>query len=833
MGKSVKNKKKIDWSQVKDFFQSERTRIVTGILLLVISFYIFISLISFIISGDNDYNLLHHTLSDLSAEKATFTNAGSSLGAKIANLFINRWFGLSTLLWPIFTAAVAIRLLHSTLKYSLVKGLISTLFFTIWFSVFFALTIPVIDAIDYLQFGGDHGIQLVALGTSTVGTMGIALILLTSLIIFCVIGFVQFYHRIVEGISNLFKRKKADDEAAEDDANTELTDDNASDNPEEGEDDDEIVLIDPEELTKPESSEESEDTEWSKEDADAIEEGAEEENDLESEDELVTPVATEPTNNIPFEVTNAPTTDKPADDVIFEVAKGEDAGSELVEQYGQYDPTLDLPHYKFPTFDLLKKFDTTAKIDAEEQQANKERIIRTLQNYGIGIKEIKATVGPTITLYEIVPADGIRISRIRNLGDDIALSLSAIGIRIIAPIPGKGTIGIEVPNKHAQIVPMQSLLASKKYQETTFDLPIAIGKTITDEVFMVDLAKLPHLLVAGATGQGKSVGLNAIVTSLLYKKHPSQLKLILVDPKKVEFSIYSGLEKHFLAKLPENEDAIITDVNKVVQTLNSVCKEMDDRNDLFKKAHVRNIKEYNEKFVNRKLNPENGHRYLPYIVVIIDEFADLIMTAGKEVEMPIARIAQLARAAGIHAIIATQRPAANIITGNIKANFPGRMAFRVASQIDSRTILDAPGANQLIGRGDLLFLQGSDLVRVQCAFIDTPEIEQICSYIGEQQGYPQPFALPEVEMSTGDTDMKGVDMTKRDPMFEEVARMVVLSQSGSTSMIQRKFSIGFNRAGRIMDQLEAAGIVGGADGSKSRQVLIQDEIQLKRLLETL
>ena len=380
---------------------------------------------------------------------------------------------------------------------------------------------------------------------------------------------------------------------------------------------------------------------------------------------------------------------------------------------------------------------------------------------------------------------------------------------------------------------MQSLLASKKFQETTFDLPIAIGKTITDEVFMVDLAKLPHLLVAGATGQGKSVGLNAIITSLLYKKHPSQLKLILVDPKKVEFSIYSDLEKHFLAKLPENDDAIITDVNKVVQTLNSVCKEMDDRNDLFKKAHVRNIKEYNEKFINRKLNPENGHRYLPYIVVIIDEFADLIMTAGKEVEMPIARIAQLARAAGIHAIIATQRPAANIITGNIKANFPGRMAFKVASQIDSRTILDASGANQLIGRGDLLFLQGSDLVRVQCAFIDTPEVEAICKHIGEQQGYPQPFALPEVEMSTGDTDMKGVDMTKRDPMFDEVARMVVLSQSGSTSMIQRKFSIGFNRAGRIMDQLEAAGIVGSADGSKSRQVLVQDEIQLDRLLETL
>ena len=809
MAKKTKINKKIDWTRVSAFIHNEKTRIITGILLLVISFYVFMSLISFIISGDNDYNLLHHTLSDLTAQKANFTNAGSSLGAKIANLFINRWFGISTILWPIFTAAVAIRLLHPTLRYSLTKGLVSTLFFTIWLSVFFAIAVPVIDAISYLQLGGDHGMQLVALGNQTIGVMGISLVLLTTLVIYCVVGFIQIYHRITAGCSTLFKRKPKTAVVA--DATTDTTTDTISSTDslldDSDDDDDDIELIDPNEFMQ---------------------------QPLVDEEDIPDFIPNEPLEDVPFEVTNAPApAEKPADDVIFEVAKGEDAGSELVEQYGQYDPTLDLPHYKFPTFDLLKKFDTTAKIDAEEQQANKERIIRTLQNYGIGIKEIKATVGPTITLYEIVPADGIRISRIRNLGDDIALSLSAIGIRIIAPIPGKGTIGIEVPNKHAQIVPMQSLLASKKYQETTFDLPIAIGKTITDEVFMVDLAKLPHLLVAGATGQGKSVGLNAIVTSLLYKKHPSQLKLILVDPKKVEFSIYSGLEKHFLAKLPENEDAIITDVNKVVQTLNSVCKEMDDRNDLFKKAHVRNIKEYNEKFVNRKLNPENGHRYLPYIVVIIDEFADLIMTAGKEVEMPIARIAQLARAAGIHAIIATQRPAANIITGNIKANFPGRMAFRVASQIDSRTILDAPGANQLIGRGDLLFLQGSDLVRVQCAFIDTPEIEQICSYIGEQQGYPQPFALPEVEMSTGDTDMKGVDMTKRDPMFEEVARMVVLSQSGSTSMIQRKFSIGFNRAGRIMDQLEAAGIVGGADGSKSRQVLVQDEIQLERLLETL
>lgn len=816
MAKKQQNNK-VDLSAVKAFFQNEKTRIITGIILLVVSFYVLASLLSFLLSGDHDYNLLYHSLADINAENLTYSNAGSSLGAKIANIFINQWFGISTLLWPLFLGVVSIKLLHPTLQISLTKGLISTLFFTIWISIFMALALPMIPSLPYLQLGGVHGNEIVLLSQQSVGTLGLSLLLLTTLLIYCVIGFVGIYHRMVQTITGWFSRKKQNPTiSAQESVDTITSNEDNSDD---------IELIDINDLPNPDAAC---DYQGEQDEMLPLEE------DDEEKIETIEPVAQN--NEIPFEVTNPtpaePLAD-PMDEIGFEVTQGTDEGSTLVEQYGPYDPTLDLPHYKFPTFDLLKKFDTTAKIDAEEQQANKERIIRTLQNYGIGIKEIKATVGPTITLYEIVPADGIRISRIRNLGDDIALSLSAIGIRIIAPIPGKGTIGIEVPNKHAQIVPMQSLLASKKYQETTFDLPIAIGKTITDEVFMVDLAKLPHLLVAGATGQGKSVGLNAIVTSLLYKKHPSQLKLILVDPKKVEFSIYSGLEKHFLAKLPENEDAIITDVNKVVQTLNSVCKEMDDRNDLFKKAHVRNIKEYNEKFINRKLNPENGHRYLPYIVVIIDEFADLIMTAGKEVEMPIARIAQLARAAGIHAIIATQRPAANIITGNIKANFPGRMAFRVASQIDSRTILDAPGANQLIGRGDLLFLQGSDLVRVQCAFIDTPEIEQICSYIGEQQGYPQPFALPEVEMSNGDTDMKGVDMTKRDPMFDEVARMVVLSQSGSTSMIQRKFSIGFNRAGRIMDQLEAAGIVGGADGSKSRQVLVQDEIQLDRLLETL
>ena len=504
------------------------------------------------------------------------------------------------------------------------------------------------------------------------------------------------------------------------------------------------------------------------------------------------------------------------------------------EELGEYDPTLDLSRYKAPSFDLLNKYEgSDRQIDMDEQNANKNRIIETLENYGIRISSIKATVGPTITLYEIVPEPGVRISKIRNLEDDIALSLAALGIRIIAPIPGKGTIGIEVPNKDPQIVSMYSVIASKKFQECKFDLPVALGKTITNEIFMVDLAKMPHILVAGATGQGKSVGLNAIITSLLYKKHPAQLKFVLIDPKKVEFNIYANIERHFLAKLPDGDEAIITDVTKVVQTLNSITKEMDDRYDLLKKAHTRNIKEYNSKFIARRLNPNNGHRYMPYIVVIVDEFGDLIMTAGKEVELPIARIAQLARAVGIHMIIATQRPSTNIITGVIKANFPARIAFKVSSMIDSRTILDCPGANQLIGRGDLLFSQGSDLIRVQSAFVDTPEVEKICEYIGDQESYPTAYLLPEYVGENGESGLTDVNLKDRDPMFEEAARLIVANQQGSTSLIQRKFSIGYNRAGRIMDQLEAAGIVGPFEGSKARQVLVIDDIHLEQIFESL
>ncbi|RYE14281.1 MAG: DNA translocase FtsK, partial [Sphingobacteriales bacterium] len=479
-----------------------------------------------------------------------------------------------------------------------------------------------------------------------------------------------------------------------------------------------------------------------------------------------------------------------------------------------YAPELDLPDYKFPTLDLLEdRTQEIIQLDKEELEKNKNQIINTLRSFGIEIQRISATVGPTVTLYEIVPAEGVRISKIRNLEDDIALSLAALGIRIIAPIPGRGTIGIEVPNTNKQIVSMRSLLSSDKFVNSKMSLPIALGKKIDNENYVVDLATMPHLLMAGATGQGKSVGINAILVSLLYKKHPSQLKFVMIDPKKVELSIYRTIEKHFLAKLPNEEEAIITDTKKVIYTLNALCIEMDNRYELLKEAGARNIKEYNEKFINRRLNPQRGHKYLPFIVLVIDEFADLIMTAGKEVEMPIARLAQLARAIGIHLIIATQRPSVNVITGTIKANFPGRIAFKVSAKVDSRTILDAGGAEQLIGRGDMLVSHGSELLRLQCAFVDTPEVENIVDFIGRQRGYPSAFELPEYEGEESDND-KIVDLTNRDKLFEDCARTVVQTQSGSTSMLQRRYNLGYNRAGRIMDQLESAGIVGPSMGSK-------------------
>ena len=802
--------------KIKNFFSNEKVRIIIGILLVFCAFYLFSSLFSFIFYGDKDYNLLKHSLDELSQETKDYENWIGYVGAKMANTIINQWFGVAALFWPWFLIRAGIQLIHPIGRYNLPKKLINLFFITIWGSVATAFVIPTISVAPYIQLGGNHGSEIVKYLSTLIGNIGLGAIIFLTLLIFLIDPAISWTKRIYAYIERRNKERK---ERIEELGVNEEDDE---------EDDFQIIDEEEEDVEEKEELEETTETEET--------EDAEETEDTEETEE---PADTEEIEDTGEEIENEEdSTEQPneedSDEVEFSVTVAEGEGSEIVEQNTDYDPTLDLEYYKYPSYDLLKDFGEIKSVDAAEQQENKERITQTLRNYGITIKKIDATVGPTITLYEIVPDDGIRISKIRNLGDDIALSLAAIGIRIIAPIPGRGTVGIEVPNKNPQIVPMRSLIASEKFQNTTYDLPIAIGKTITNEVFMLDLCKLPHLLVAGATGQGKSVGLNAIITSLLYKKHPSQLKIVLIDPKKTEFTLYSTIEKHFLAKLEDSEDAVISDVTKVTQTLQSVCKEMDTRFDLLKKAHVRNIKEYNEKFTSRQLNPENGHRYLPYMVVIIDEFADLIMTAGKEVEMPIARIAQLARAAGIHMIIATQRPSTNIITGSIKANFPGRLAFKVSSVIDSRTILDSPGANQLIGRGDLLFSQGNDLTRVQCAFVDTPEVEAICNFISDQQGYTHAFYLPEVDLGDGgDTNMRGIDMSQRDAMFEDAARLVVLNQSGSTSMIQRKFSIGYNRAGRIMDQLEAAGIVGAPDGSKGRQVLVMDEAQLERILETL
>ena len=669
-----------------------------------------------------------------------------------------------------------------------------------------ALALFSIKQVPILSFypGGHYGFILSNWLRSLVGIIGMALILLIIGLVYVVVRFDKAY----EFLKNLLKQKPKQKPLVDPEEDDDLE-------PFEEEKEDEIVGHDDISTVIGEDDvvraifEPDGDEDFEVEQKEEPEEGVAEEEPVEEEAEEELSLHVEP---------------KVKEEEVDEIEQ---------EELEDYDPTLDLASYKFPTLELLEdhKFDN-AEVKQEELVANKNKIVETLRHYKIEITKIRATIGPTITLYEIVPAPGVRISKIKNLEDDIALSLSALGIRIIAPIPGRGTIGIEVPNQHPEVVSMHSIVRSKKFQESTAELPVAMGKTISNETYMFDLAKMPHILVAGATGQGKSVGVNVIITSLLYKKHPSQLKFVFIDPKKVELNIYSVIEKHYLAKLPDTEEAVITDIQKVKNTLNSINIEMDARYDLLKAAHARNIKEYNKKFISRRLNPEKGHKFMPYIVVIIDEFADLIMTAGKEIELPIARIAQLARAVGIHMIIATQRPSTNIITGVIKANFPARIAFKVASMIDSRTILDTPGANQLIGKGDMLIASGSEITRVQCAFVDTPEVEKICAFIGDQRGYPTAFLLPEYvgddEPGPGD-----VDLNNRDDLFDDAARVVVMNQMGSTSMIQRRFAIGYNRAGRLMDQLEAAGIVGPSEGSKARQVLISDEYSLEQLLNNL
>ena len=818
--KKNKNESKEIYS-LEGFGKKELFSFSIGILLFVFSFFLLIAFSSYLYSGHSDFDILENPSYEEiqnSAEAPVFKNVCGSLGAMAAYFFIGKCFGLASYLIPIFLVILGMKLMR-VYKVRIIKWFILLSLLLVWSSVFLSSITAMLPFFDtsFINPGGNHGKFVANWLTSLIGKPG----LFGVLLLFAVFYLIYLSAKTIEYIRSLFrfniikkikerrKSEKREDEYAVNEVIETEPDPQSFENPEtqvlEFPIDDEPRVIDIDEVP---------DTVFYRPEMDDLKVEKEQGKDKEENDKK--------------------------DDVDLQIERNdnpEQAKGSLVKGdiKTPYDPKLDLEYYKYPTLSLLDKGENAnPMIDMAEQKANKDRIINVLRSFGVEISSIKATIGPTITLYEITPAEGTRINKIRNLEDDIALSLAAEGIRIIAPIPGKGTIGIEVPNKKKCIVSMESILNSKAYQETTMELPCALGKTITNEVFMVDLAKAPHMLVAGATGMGKSVGLNAIVTSLLYKKHPSELKIVMVDPKKVEFSIYSPIENHFLARLEEEDEAIITDVQKVVKTLNSLCAMMDSRYDLLKKAKVRNIKEYNEKFKKRELNPENGHEFMPYIVVIIDEFGDLIMTAGKEIELPICRIAQLARAVGIHMIIATQRPTTNIITGTIKANFPARIAFRVAAMMDSRTILDRPGANQLIGRGDMLYLQGADPVRVQCAFVDTPEVSRICQYISQQQGYLHPMYLPEVlTEDAGLGNDNAADIKQLDPMFDEVAKLVVSTQQGSTSLIQRKFSIGYNRAGRLMDQLEKVGVVGSQQGSKPREVLIQDLLTLEGLLNTL
>ena len=799
---------------IRNFFTSERTRFITGLVISIVTIYVGLALISFFFTGGADQSKIENIpLSDLVINRGSVENWTGVRGAFLADLLMNRWFGISSFLILFFLGSVGAKLMNLS-RVSLLKRFLFSAAMLIWGSLFFAFIFIRGYEDTFIYLGGQHGYYLSEVMMNNIGIPGTVLLLVGLFLIVAIFTSkrtIPFLQNVFSfgWLKNRLKRDKSE--------TTEV--------PEEEEDvEGEAEVYAPVEKTaaapQPVAYHET------------VEENI-------GPDEYVFDTETE------MRKAEVETEVLQKDDFEFEVARGDDpvveAGNgnntifevEVPEeeeefdqsQLGKYDPRLDLSRYMFPTLDLLKFYDSgNVEVNREELEENQQMIKRTLEDFGINIASIKATVGPTVTLYEIIPEAGVRISKIKNLEDDIALSLSALQIRIIAPMPGKGTIGIEVPNNKPQTVSMQSVVASRKFQECTYDLPVAIGRTIVNEVFMFDLCKTPHLLVAGATGQGKSVGLNAIITSLLYKKHPAELKFVMVDPKQVEFSIYSKIERHYLAKLPNADKPIVTEPGDAVATLNSLVIEMENRYKLLVEASARNIKEYNEKFISRRLNPEKGHRFLPYIVAIVDEFADLIATSGKEIELPISRIAAKARAVGIHMILATQRPDTKVITGTIKSNFPSRIAFKVMSQIDSRTILDTPGANRLIGKGDMLVLitGSSEPTRVQCAFVDTPEVEDIVNYVGEYIG------------EGGESSSAGtVDLSDRDPLFDEAARLIVIQQQGSTSLIQRKFAIGYNRAGRLMDQLEAAGIVGPFEGSKARQVLIQDEYSLEQLLNSL
>ncbi|MCF8463752.1 MAG: DNA translocase FtsK [Flavobacteriales bacterium] len=775
-----------------EFLGDSRTRTILGLFIVIIAVFLTLAFVSYLIDGFSDQSQIQEFSETLVDPDTHVNNLMGKFGAAIAEKFIYNWFGIAAFLFPFLLLLIGMKILFRKSILPIGKS--------IKHSIFFLYVMPLAMGFLFTEnfvLSGALGYQLNRWTSSLIGSTGTALLLIFLSVVYAAVVF----NLSVDGIKALLAKKPLEPEV-EDEKIEAVADVTVKTN--------DLDLTDTIVNAKP-----------------IVEKKPEPELKLET---------------TPFErpkIEDAPTLNANPllEDVQFEVetvsVEEETVAEDDGEGMGEYDPTLDLSHYKKPPLDLLEAYGKgEISVDQEELESNKNRIVSTLKNYNIEIERIKATIGPTVTLYEIVPAPGVRISKIKNLEDDIALSLSALGIRIIAPIPGKGTIGIEVPNLNPDTVSMKAVLSSEKFQHSKMELPIALGKTISNETYVTDLTKMPHLLMAGATGQGKSVGLNAVIASILYKKHPAQVKFVLVDPKKVELTLFNKIERHFLAKLPDTEEAIITDTQKVVTTLNSLCLEMDNRYDLLKDAQCRNLKEYNAKFIARKLNPKEGHKFLPYIVLVVDEFADLIMTAGKEVETPIARLAQLARAIGIHLIIATQRPSVNIITGTIKANFPARIAFRVTSKIDSRTILDAGGADQLIGRGDMLMSTGNDMIRLQCAFIDTPEVEKVVDFIGSQQAYPFAFELPEyIDESGGTGEYGAVDEGDRDALFEEAAHIVVQHQQGSASLLQRRLKLGYNRAGRIVDQLEAAGIIGPFEGSKARQVLIQDIISLEQKLQ--
>lgn len=815
LGDKLSMKEKL--SKAGNFAKNEKTRQVIGLLFILFSAYLLIAFTSFLFTWKIDQSKVELPFGEFFFNSEVLVeNWLGKLGAALSHKFIYDWFGIASFLFVGLFFLIGFKILFKVSLLPLARSIRVSIFFLLWTALFFAYFFS--EKLYYL--GGTIGYELNNFLSAVLGGIGSGIFIFFVLLLFLIISM---------NIGEYFKVFAKKEEQSEADAEQTTSEDV---------DIDESIDDQTEEQS---TKEEAETEETEKEDDFSIEVAKEEEESNEKETTSAEANQSDEDKSIELDKVDSSPKSKSEDDdkdLDFEVEApaeedqlSDNEVNQKVKDFGEYDPTLELSNYQMPGIDLLKDYgDGEIKVDKEELEQNKNRIVNTLENYNIKIQSIKATIGPTVTLYEIIPAPGVRISKIKNLEDDIALSLAALGIRIIAPIPGKGTIGIEVPNQNPDIVSMRSVVASQKFQNAKFDLPVVLGKTISNETFVFDLAKMPHLLMAGATGQGKSVGLNAVLTSLLYKKHPSQLKFVLVDPKKVELTLFNKIERHYLAKLPDSEEAIITDNQKVINTLNSLCIEMDNRYELLKDAYVRNIKEYNAKFIARKLNPENGHKYLPYIVLVIDEFADLIMTAGKEVEQPIARLAQLARAIGIHLIIATQRPSTNIITGSIKANFPARIAFRVTSGIDSRTILDSGGAEQLIGRGDMLLSNGSDLIRLQCAFIDTPEVEELTDFIGNQRAYPDAHLLPEYV----DEDSKAageVDLGDRDALFEDAARVIVQHQQGSASLLQRRLKLGYNRAGRIVDQLEAAGIIGPFEGSKARQVLIQDEQSLEQLLK--